>query len=394
MCLWRLNLPDPGAAFVSVTPVTSITALASPPVSSCSLPMLLALIVCHAWILASLAVNYAWMRRAGTVPPMPPSLPSLTVLIPARNEEENLRRLIPSLLEQRYPKVEILVYDDASEDGTAALVGSVRDPRLRLVRGEGPPPGWMGKVYALAEASREATGEVLLFLDADAELRRPDALARLVARWSALPAPAVLTGLPHLVGGGRAIVSAIPYVFLSAAPVPVTEHLGWRAASVLNGQCWMIARETYERWQPHRAHPDAVVEDLAIGRYLGAHGVRVAMRDLQDDVAVWMYRSVRDAWLGLRKNMYPALGGTVRLAVPALALYTAVYLAAPVASPWFLLSLYLMKALSDRAARQPVRVTLLAPLTFAAIPALVVDSAVAHGLGTARWKGRVVARRP
>jgi hypothetical protein len=354
--------------------------------------MLIALVFVHAWILLSLAVNSAWVRRVRAVPPAPPSLPTLTVLIPARNEEANLRRLLPSLLAQRYPAVEILVYDDASEDGTADVVRSFRDPRLRLLRGEGPPPGWIGKVHALAELSREATGDLFLFLDADAELLRSDALERLVARWSALPGPAVLTGLPHLVGGGRTIVSAIPYVFFAAGPVPLMLRLRPREASVLNGQCWMVTRETYERWQPHRAHPDAVVEDLAIGRYFGAHGVRVAMRDLQDDVAVWMYGGFREAWLGLRKNMYPALGGTPLRAAPFVALYAAVYLAAPFLSPWFLLSLYAMKAMADRCARQPWRVTLLAPLTFVAIAALVVDSGVAHARGTARWKGRVVAR--
>ncbi len=353
--------------------------------------MLTALLLVHLWILATLVINVLWLRRTSAVETVPGRLPSLSILVPARNEESNLRRLIPTLLAQRYPAVEFLVYDDASEDGTADVVRAHPHPRLRLLRGEGPPPGWMGKCHALAEAAREATGELLLFLDADAELRRPDALERLVTRGRTLPGTAALTGLPFLTGGGLAIVSAIPYVFLSAAPVLVMQRIRWRHASVLNGQCWMVAREVYERLRPHDAVRDAVVEDLAIGRYFATAGVRVAMRDLQDDLAVWMYRDLRDAWHGLRKNMYPGAGGTPLVAGPVLAAWTAVYLAAPLVSPWLLLSLYALKAVSDRGARQPPYVTLLAPLTFLLVAVLVVDSAVAHWRGTAAWKGRVVA---
>jgi len=355
--------------------------------------MILLLAVLHAYILLTVLVNAAWLRRRSTAPTAPVALPSLTVLVPARNEEANLRRLLPSLLAQRYPAAQFLVYDDASEDGTAEVVRRHADPRLRLLRGEGPPPGWVGKVHALAEASREATGDVLLFLDADAELLHPDALARLVAHWTALPAPAVLTGLPRLTGGGLVVVSLIPFVFLAAAPAPLLARLRWSLGAVLNGQFWMMAREDYERWQPHRAHPDEVVEDLAIGRFLSRRGFTVAMRDLHADLAVRMYGSFGKAWRGLRKNMYLAAGGSPAVAGFFLALFVAVYLLPPFLSPWFLASLYAMKGASDRAARMPLRVTLLAPLTLLIIPVLALDSAVAHWTHTARWKGRVVARR-
>jgi hypothetical protein len=91
--------------------------------------------------------------------------------------------------------------------------------------------------------------------------------------------------------------------------------------------------------------------------------------------------------------MYIAAGGTPLLVAPLLAVHVAVYVAPPFLSLWFLVSLYAIKAVSDRAAHQPHAVTLLAPVTYLVMAVLVVDSAVAHWTGTARWKGRIVARR-
>jgi glycosyltransferase involved in cell wall biosynthesis len=336
--------------------------------------------------------NALWLRRRAARPAPLDRFPSLTVIIPARNEETNLRRLLPTLLAQRYPAFDVLVYDDASEDGTAEVVRRLGDGRVRLLRGDGPPPGWVGKVHALAEASAEARGELILFLDADAELLRPDALDRLVARFNALPGDATLSGLPHLVGGGTPLVSAIPYIFLSALPLPLVPRLRLPLLSAMNGQFWMIARRTYERLQPHRRHPDEVMEDVVIGRYLTRQGVTVWMEDLQDDLAVHMYGSLGDAWRGLRKNIYLGMGGTPLIAVPLFALYVVAAFGPLLVSPWFLLSYFVLKGLADRVARQPLRATLLAPLTFVLLAVLAADSAVSHWTGTARWKGRRVVR--
>jgi glycosyltransferase involved in cell wall biosynthesis len=344
-------------------------------------------------LLAGIVVaNVLWLRRRSARPGALTAFPTLTIIIPARNEEVNLQRLLPSLLAQDYPSFDVLVYDDGSEDGTSDVVGRLGDGRVRLLRGEGPPPGWVGKVHALAEASAHANGDLLAFLDADAELLRPDALSRLVARFTALPGEAVLSGLPHLLGGGTLLVSAIPYIFLSALPLPLVPRLRLPLLSAMNGQFWMIARRTYARLRPHHEYPDEVMEDVVIGRYLTRQGVMVWMEDLQDDLAVHMYRDLPDAWRGLRKNFYLGMGGTPLTAVPLFALYVLAAFAPLLLSPWFLLSYFPLKGLTDRVARQPLRATLLAPLTFVLIGALAVDSAVSHWTGTAKWKGRVVVR--
>jgi cellulose synthase/poly-beta-1,6-N-acetylglucosamine synthase-like glycosyltransferase len=163
---------------------------------------------------------YLWRGRKQKAPDV---LSRLSVLIPARNEEANLQRLLPSLLRQDYPDFEVIVYDDGSEDGTWEVIHQAQDDRLRAMRGSGPPPGWVGKVHALYQATREASGDVYLFLDADAEFLHPSALCHLAAYHSALPEDSVMTGLTRLLGGGKILVSLVQNAILTGLPWPLVQ---------------------------------------------------------------------------------------------------------------------------------------------------------------------------
>ena len=351
----------------------------------------------HVIFLAILAVNVVTMRRSRDDWAEPDAWPTLSVLIPARNEEANLRRLLPTLAEQDYPGVEVIVYDDGSEDGTGAVVEEMSDERFRLLRGEGPPPGWVGKVHALYRATQEATGEVYLFLDADAALLDGGALRRLVGRLLAVEAraedEAVVSGLPRLRGGGLLLTSLVPFAILTALPVALIPRTKSPTLASLNGQCWAIRSEVYHRHAPHASHPAEVLEDVRIGRFLKASGLRVELHDLQDELEVWMYRSLGEAWAGFRKNVYLLQGGTPLRFLAAQAAYWTLFVLPPLLSPWFLVSLYALKAGSDAYSRFPWRVRLLAPLSLLLGGVLPFDSAIGHWSGRVRWKGRSVGRR-
>ena len=155
----------------------------------------------------------------------------------------------------------------------------------------------------------------------------------------------------------------------------------------------MIDRALYHRLEPHRAHRADVLEDVRIGRYLKAHGVIPHSLDLQDEVEVWMYRDLRGAWAGFRKNVYPFMGETVATFLLVHFTYVVAYVLAPLTSLWFILAWYGLKAVSDRIVRMPLTVTAAAPLTLVLGALLQLDSAVAHWTGRARWKGRLVSRQ-
>ncbi len=319
-------------------------------------------------------------------------LPSVSVLVPARNEAHNLPALLESLLAQDYPAFDVHVYDDGSEDATWEVLVSVDDHRLRRKRGRGPPMGWVGKVHALYQLTRRARGDVYLFLDSDARLEDPGALERLVRRFLALPDPAVLTGLPHLTGGGAALVSLIPFTLLTQLPLPLVRRTRAPTLSAINGQCWMIRRSVYEAHEPHAAHQSEVLEDVTIGRFLKKRGVIPYVENIQTEVGVRMYTSFGEAWRGFRKNAYLIMGGTVPAFIGSHAVFVAIFCVAPFVSPWFLAALFALKAVSDRWSRFGILVTVVAPISFVLAALLQLDSAVSHWTNRVRWKERPVGR--
>jgi glycosyltransferase involved in cell wall biosynthesis len=356
------------------------------------------LLAAHGSLLGLTALNVAYLRRKRRARRAPPAWPRVSVLVPARNEEENLGRLLPSLLAQDYPAFEVVVVDDASEDGTWAVLEAHAHPRLRPLRGGGPPPGWLGKPYALHTAAAHATGALFLFLDADAALRDGGALRRLVERFAAAeagaPGATVLTGLPQFVGdgGGLLLTSLVPFAVLSALPVALVPRTRAPSLSALNGQVWMMAAAAYRRHEPHRMVAAEVLEDVMIGRYAKRAGLRLVFLDLSGEVVVRMYRSWGEAWRGFRKNAYLVWGGRPLPFAALGTLYALLYVAAPLFGWPLLGTLYAIKGLADRAARLPLRVTALAPLVLAAGAALALDSALAHATGRVAWKGRGVGR--
>jgi len=352
----------------------------------------------HAFSWGLLLANAAYLARTRSDRLRPARWPRVSVLVPARNEAENLRRLIPSLLAQDYPDFEAVVYDDGSEDGTGAVIADAADPRIVALRGEGPPPGWVGKVHALYQATRRATGEVFVFLDADTALTDAGALRRLVERWAAVDAASggaggVLSGLPDLRGGGRLLVSLVPFALTTGLPMPFVSRTKMAALGSLNGQCWVIGADAYRRHEPHAAMPAEVLEDVQIGRFVKRKGMRLALRDLGGEVAVWMYGSHAEAWRGFRKNTYLIQGGTPARFVAVHGLYTLMHVLGPLRSRRLAASSWAMKAASDRTAGLPWRLAMLAPVSLLLAAVLPLDSAVSHWRGRVEWKGRSVARQ-
>jgi cellulose synthase/poly-beta-1,6-N-acetylglucosamine synthase-like glycosyltransferase len=252
----------------------------------------------------------------------------LSAIVPARNEEAVIEACVESLAQQ--PEIsEILVVNDQSTDQTAAVLRECmqRFPQLRLLETKELPAGWVGKNNAVWLGARGATGEWLLFTDADA-VHNSDSGARALA--IAQEQNVIMVSFsPEQVMETWYEKSLIPYVYCRlASRFSFTEvNDPQKTAAAANGQFLMIRRDAYQAVGGHASVAGEVLEDVALAKRLKSAGYRIWFGSGKGIVRVRMYRSFAAMWEGWRKNLYLLMGGSqkevgaeiARAIVPALA---------------------------------------------------------------------------
>lgn len=236
--------------------------------------------------------------------------PLVSVLVPARDEERNIERCLRSLLAQHYPQLEILVLDDYSSDATVAIVEGLarEDGRLLLLRGQPLPEGWHGKAYACHQLARAASGEWLLFTDADTE-HAPDSVSASVAMAQQAPAD-LLSLFPEFLAGGwweRLMLPVIPFALLAGLPLSLMRGGRSPPAAVALGPFMLFSRRGYWRCGGHVAVRANMVDDMGLAHQMRKTGGRLVMADGSELVRVRMYHGLRDLWQGISKSVYAAL---------------------------------------------------------------------------------------
>lgn len=238
-----------------------------------------------------------------------PSAGSVSVLIPARDESATIAGCLDSVLQQGDTVREVLVYDDRSADATAAAVERVAesDFRIRLLHGGGLPPGWCGKPHACQRLAEAATGEWLLFLDADARLL-PDAAARLVedARSRSVTLLSAWPRLEMVTVWERWLMPVLNLVVFSLFPAPLSLLRNDPSLGLAHGACILVHRETYLQRRGHGMVRDQLFEDSRLAQAWRATGGRGLCLDGQSIVTVRMYSTASAIWRGFQKNFYPA----------------------------------------------------------------------------------------
>lgn len=261
---------------------------------------------------ARLASNLRFLRSVRYVagPPIR-EWPRVSVLVPARNEVKTISQCVTSLLHQHYPDMELLVLDDGSSDGTGQVLDALTHeyPRLTVIHADGAlPAGWNGKSYACHRLAALATGDWLLFTDADT-IHSPESLRRGVAQAISLDV-ALLSAFPYqrtLTWSERIIVSFImdflPLITLDLRAV-------WRGSSrriLANGQYLLVHARSYRAAGGHGAIASALIDDFALARRFRAAGYRIALVDGTSLLECRMYRAFREVWEGYSKNLLGAL---------------------------------------------------------------------------------------
>lgn len=270
--------------------------------------LVVSLIYFQVVVLAIMLSNLLLVHRARRHAP-PGASPLVSVLVPARDEEDSIGACVCSLLAQDYPSFEVLVLDDESTDSTPAVLAGIaaERPALRVLTGGTPTEGMAGKNWACSQLAREAAGELLFFTDADT-VHDPRALRTLVAALVGEHAD-LLTGFPRqrvVSWGERLLVPFFSWASLSFTPLWLAYRLRLPALAVAVGQVMLFRRDAYDAIGGHEALGATVVEDLKLARRIRAAGRRWRVVSVSDLISSRMYRRGREAVDGFTKNLFAA----------------------------------------------------------------------------------------
>lgn len=338
---------------------------------------------------------------------------SVSVLIPARNEERNIEAAIMSAAAEQAVG-EIVVFDDGSTDRTAEMVRAwaARDARVRLVSGDGSlPAGWVGKTNALERLFREARGEWVVFMDADVRLHA-GGVERLLSLATLDPHADVVTAVPRQLMTSfveRLVLPLLVLTYVVWLPLRFVERGRDGRLVAANGQLLATRRSLLDSLGGFSAVKAELVEDMALCRLAKRHGLRVVCADGFQMASCRMYQSGHEVFAGFSKNLYEGLGSP-RVLVFAILLHVAAFLlpygCLALGAAWpalgglvFPAALSVMVAVGIRALlvvrfRQPPEGVLLHPLAVCVLIAIAINSYVWHRRGRVEWAGRSYAARP
>ncbi len=242
------------------------------------------------------------------------SQPLLSLLIPARNEEKNIRRLLRELQNQPYQNIEVIVYDDESTDNTYNLAREIEeeDQRFRVLKGTPLPKNWLGKNYACFQLANFSKGDYLLFLDADVSVSGKilqNILALSISKnldlISIFPKQHI-----HTVGE-KLTVPLMNWILLSLLPLFLVRKCSWSSFSAANGQFMLFRAESYKAHQWHSIVRNNRTEDITILRWMKKLNYRVLTLLGDERISCRMYDNYKQGIAGFSKNVASFFGESI-----------------------------------------------------------------------------------
>ena len=330
-------------------------------------------------------------------PALPSGRPSVSVLIPARNEEANIAEACAAVLASEGVEVELVVLDDASTDRTPEILAGIGDARLLVAQAPPLPPGWSGKQHACHVLGGLARHELMVFVDADVRLG-PDAVARM-AGFMERHAVGLASGFPSQVTVTWAEVLLLPLIhFLLLGFLPMGAMRRRRAPGLGAGcgQLFIVRRNAYERAGGHAAIRASLHDGLTLPRAFRRSGSMTDLFDASGFARCRMYVNAAQVWEGLCKNATEGMAKPAALPVWTLILAGGQVLPAVlllVAPSWpaglaLCCGVGLRLVLAVRF-RQPIVPALLHPVGVTGVLAVQWWSLLrALGGGKATWRGR------
>jgi len=371
------------------------------------------ILICLSAFLINIILNLKELKVPRLDSKIPEPAPLVSVLIPARNEEENIATCLESLKKQDYPNFEVLVLNDSSSDNTASIVSkiAVEDDRIRLFHGEPLPEVWAGKPFACYQLAKQANGSWLLFVDADT-IHAPGMLRSVIAQALELKT-SLLSGFPRQLAISLPQKLAIPvlyFILISWVPFWWLHYSKEPKPSLAIGQFLLFTKEAYWQFGGHKAVRARIIEDVWLGVEINKHGGKHIAVDLSPVVSCNMYRNVGEMWEGFIKWIY-SVAALSTAALVGLIIAGYIFFLAPFY--WFWNELFIVDAslalravilsqvaillamrwLVDNNFKEPVISTILHPVGFLFLFISVLYAGARKMLGTGiHWKNRFYSK--
>ncbi|MFV8829427.1 glycosyltransferase [Alkalihalobacterium sp. APHAB7] len=245
------------------------------------------------------------------------SPPLVSILIPLRNEERNIKRLVGSLNSLTYEEIEVIFLDDQSTDNTYKMLMELTEKHknFKVIKGAPLLKGWAGKVHACKQLGEFAKGEFLLFLDADVEVS-PTIIEKTISTMKVYDA-GLLTGFPKFPTStllSKILVPMQHFIVFFHLPIFIANRTTLSSFTAAHGAFMCFRKEVYHKVGGHSSVASSIVEDVHLARHVKQKGYRVLLANLTEDVSCYMYETNKEVWNGFAKNIFVGLGRSIPLA--------------------------------------------------------------------------------
>ncbi|MET3978695.1 glycosyltransferase involved in cell wall biosynthesis [Mucilaginibacter sp. UYP25] len=233
----------------------------------------------------------------------------VSILIPARNEAEDIITLLQSIVEQDYSSYEVIILDDNSTDDTYTLCDNfaAKNKRFKVIKGDVLPAGWLGKNYACHQLAQHATGDYFLFLDADEKVYNGlinSAVHRINLRGLSLLS--LFTNQTMITPGEIIVVPLMHYILLNLLPLRLVYLVKSAAVAAASGQFMLFNAGDYKQYQWHQQVKNKVVEDVEIMKLVKASKLNGEALLANGMISCRMYKGYNEAINGFGKNFLAA----------------------------------------------------------------------------------------
>ncbi len=339
------------------------------------------------------AVNFIQIRTPRSSSQL---LESVAVVVPMRNEAENVEGVVATLSAQEGP-FHFYLLDDNSEDSTWELLQrfTVGDSRFTIIKGAPLADGWIGKTWALQQLYTASKEEIVVSIDADVRLTN-DAINKAITSLRSAQLD-FLSPYPRQIArtfGERLIQPLLQWSWLTTVPLRYAEGAQQKSMAVANGQFFVVRRSALDSIKGYESVKHAVIDDVFLARQLIASGSSGTVINGSDIAETRMYSSWREIEAGYGKSLNKAFGsliGAIFVIVFLFATSIAPLVLGLLGNPYGWLGFAAMvgtRALSAIKSRGNILDSVLHPISIAALIYLIVYSYLVRG--TVTWKGRTV----